>query len=362
MKKIRVIHCLGKLNTGGAETLVMNILRKIDREKYQFDFLLFDDNKGFYDTEAKKLGSSLYYTNSMSKAGISKYIKEMTTFFKKEKPDVVHSHMDWQGGFIAYAAHKAGIKKIVVHSHANQKMFIKNPLYFLLILVNKILIQRYATNCVACSKEAGESLFYNEFEVILNGIDIEKYVYPNKAIIDKLKNEFKIKNDDIVLGNVGSLSDNKNQAFLIHLFSELRKENDKYRLILVGGGSNKDKLMQMVKNLDLEDSVLFAGVRSEIPEIMHLFDLFLFPSKMEGLGIVAIEAQMSGLKCIVSDSVPKEVDITNQLVHFLPLNENKWVEKIKEIKDQRERIDSRILLNCEYSIENVCNKLVEIYS
>lgn len=361
MKKIRVIHCLGQLNTGGAETLVMNILRKIDREKYQFDFLLFSEDKGFYDEEAKQLGSNLFYTNNLSSVGIIQYIKQLITFFKNEQPDVVHSHMDWLGGFIAYAAYKAGIKKIVIHSHANQKMFEHSIVRKLLININKYLIKKYATHCLACSKEAGESLFNKEFEVLLNGVDVDRYVNPNRLLIEELTKEFNIKEDEIILGNVGSLSGNKNQSFLIKLLAELRKENDKYRLILVGNGSNRIKLEELCKELYVENHVLFAGVRREIPEIMHLFDLFLFPSKLEGLGIVAIEAQMCGLNCIVSDTIPKEVDITNKLIHFVPLDINTWKDKVNVVYKNRIEVDSSNFYDNEFNVIKVCEKLDEIY-
>ena len=227
MDRVKVVHCLGQLNTGGAETLVMNIFRHIDRSKYQFDFLLFNDEKGFYDEEAKSLGANLFYIPSMKKIGIFKYIKQMIIFFKNNDIDIVHSHMDWQGGFIAYAAHKAGIKKIVVHSHANQKMFESNIIYKIMISINKYLIKKYATDCVACSKEAGKSLFKKDFDVLINGIDLDKFLNPNQEVIEKLKNEFQIKDTDIVLGNVGSLSENKNQSFLIELLYELNKKNKK---------------------------------------------------------------------------------------------------------------------------------------
>ena len=173
MAKVKVIHCLGALNTGGAETLVMNVFRKIDRKKFHFDFLLFNQNQGFYDQEARNLGAELFYCPSLSKVGIYQYLEHMISFFKTHEIDVVHSHMDWQGGFIAYAAHKAGIKKIIVHSHANQKMFDANPIYHILISLNKYLISKYATTCLACSQEAGESLFKGDFQILFNGIDFD---------------------------------------------------------------------------------------------------------------------------------------------------------------------------------------------
>lgn len=354
------MHCLGRLNTGGAETLVMNVLRKIDRDKFQFDFLLYNDSPGFYDDEAKMLGSNLYYTPSMSEAGVIKYIKKMITFFKNGKIDVIHSHMDWQGGFIAYAAHKAGIKKIIVHSHANQKMFDRNFIYHHLININRFLISKYATDCLACSKEAGESLFNDKFVILINGIDFEKYQKPNKEIIERLRNEFNISDNDIVLGNVGSLSTNKNQIFLIELLHDLCEKNKNYKLILVGAGNEENRLRQCVDEFNLNNHVIFAGVRSEIPEIMSLFDMFLFPSKMEGLGIVAIEAQAANLSCIISEIVPKSVDMQLGLVSWVPLEKDKWINKILNYKNINVEKNER-LAESNFDIGVTCKKLVEKY-
>lgn len=332
MNKIRVIHCLGKLDAGGAETLILNILKNIDRGRFQFDFLLFNNTHGFYDDEVKQLGCNIYYAPSISDVGILKYIKYLIKFFKDNSPDIVHSHMDWQGGFIAYAAYKAGIKKIIVHSHANQKMFDLNIIYHCLIELNKKIISKYATHCLACSRVAGDSLFLKNYKVLFNGIDTKKYIKPDKKLIDDLKKEFNIKKNEIILGNIGSMSDNKNQTFLIDLLYRLHKKNKNYRLIFVGDGIQKVNLIKKAQMYNLAEYVYFAGIRKDIPEIMHLFDIFLLPSKTEGLGIVAIEAQISGIYCIVSDTIPNDVIVDNDGIQFVPLKVDNWIEAINDFK------------------------------
>lgn len=361
MSKTRVIHCLGKLNAGGAETLVINILRNIDKEKFQFDFLLFDETPGFYDKEVKKYGCNLFYLPSVSKAGVRQYINNMIYFFKKEKVTIVHSHMDWLGGFIAFAAYKAGVKKIIVHSHANQKMFDSNIQHHILINISKYLIKRYATNCVACSIEAGESLFNKKFEVLFNGIDLERFQNINRNVVENLKEEFNIEPNDIILGNVGSLSKNKNQIFLIEILNELLKTNNNYKLLLVGEGSQKKDLKEYVTKLGLNDAVIFAGVRSEVPEILSLFQIFLFPSIYEGLGIVAIEAQVGGIPCIISTGVPKEVDIGLELTYFIDLNKKKWIEQAKKLENYKFEGNFKNLISSKYNIKNTCEQLIKIY-
>lgn len=330
----------------------------VKNQDIEFEFLTFSSESGFYDQTVSEYGCSIYRLPSISTIGLYRYIKEMIHFFKSHQVDVVHSHMDWQGGFIAYAAHKAGIKKIVVHSHANQKMFDVNFIYRLNIFLNKILINKYSTDCLACSKEAGESLFFKDFVIIKNGIDTKKYIYPDINKIDDLRKEFMIKNDDIVLGHVGSFSNNKNQSFLIDILIELLKISSSYKLILVGDGGTKEYIKEKVISNGLENNVYFAGLREEIPEMMNLFDIFLFPSKEEGLGIVAIEAQASGTRCVISNSVPKMVDMNLGLVKFEELNTDKWTEDILKIGKNKINKSTDI---CAFDIENTVNQLVKVY-
>lgn len=362
MDKIRVVHCLGKLNAGGAETLVINVLRNIDRNQFQFDFLLFDETPGFYDKEVKQYGCNLYYLPSMSKAGIHKYIGNMIKFFKQEKINIVHSHMDWLGGFIAYAAHKAGVSKIIVHSHANQKMFDSNIQHHILINLSKYLIKKYATDCIACSTEAGKSLFHKDFEVLFNGIDFDRFQNPNMTVVENLKKEFNIKENDIVLGNVGSLSKNKNQIYLIDILNELLKVNKNYKLLLVGEGTQRKDLEGYVNKLELNHSVIFAGIRSEVPELMKLFDIFLFPSIYEGLGIAAVEAQASEKLCIISTGIPKEVDMGLGLTHFIDLDKKEWIKEIRKLENSKFKCDIKHLINSKYGIKNSCKELEKIYT
>lgn len=364
MKQMRIIHCLGRLDTGGAETLFMNIVREIDRRKMQFDVLLFDDKEGFYDEEARKLGVKFYYTQSITKVGIFTYIKNMISFFRTQRPDVVHSHMDWQGGFIAYAAYQAGVEKIIVHSHAKQMLFEQNIIYRYIIKLNQYLIKKYATALCACSKEAGESLFGNKsFHIITNGIDMARYIEPDLKKIESIKREFDINDQDIVLGNVGSFSENKNQKFLIELLEELLLHNSIYKLVLVGNGDTKEQLETYVKQKGIADKVIFAGVRSEIPEFMHLFDIFLFPSKLEGLGIVAVEAQACKCKCILSDTIPREVDLKLGNVRYLSLvDKGEWIKAIEEIdKGESLNIDNSAIESSVYNIENTVRQLERVY-
>lgn len=358
MKKIKVLHCVGQLGLGGAETLIVNVMKHIDKEKFQFDFLVFHKQAGFYDEEVKKMKGNIYDLASLSEVGIIKYIQNLVKFFKEYEPDVVHSHMDWLGGFISLAAKQAGVQNIIVHAHADQSMFEKGIITKMLININKVLIKHNADYCLACSNQAGLSLFKSYFHVVLNGIETKRYVSIEKKNIMKLKKEFHIEDHEVLLGSVGSLTKNKNQQFIIEIMRELQQSSKNYKCIIVGRGDELQSLKEKVEKYGLHEYVIFTGVRKDIPEFMNMFDIFLLPSLHEGLGIVAIEAQVSSTPCIVSNTIPKEIIVDEKLVHFLPLEIHTWVKKIKEIEVSKKY---QCMNYSAYDIEATCAQLVKVY-
>ena len=331
------------MNVGGAETMVMNWYRNIDREKFVFDFLVFNRNKGVFDDEIKSLGGEIYYAPSLGETGFIGYMWNLVKVLKTiPRIEVIHSHMDWQGGFIAFAAYLAGIKKRIVHSHAMQEMFQSSLLHRFIIRISKMLIQQFATGRLCCSEAAGKSLFSKKkFVVIKNAIDLEKFKEIDIVERKNLRTQYHITEDDFVLGCVGSISENKNQIFLLELLRNLEKS---IKLILVGQGNMEQTLKEKVKEIGLEDRVIFTGLQRDVPKFASMFDLFVFPSKREGLGIVVVEMQALGIPCIISKGVPMEVDMGLDLVEQVPLeNQNKWFEDIKAIKkEKRNGIDWKI--------------------
>lgn len=343
MSRIHILHCCGTMNVGGAETMVMNWFRNIDREKFVFDFLVFTEEKGVFDDEIQSLGGKIYYAPSLGNVGILGYIRSLVKVFKEiPRVDIVHSHMDWQGGFIAFAAYLAEIKKRIVHSHAMQEMFQFNLLHRFIIRISKILIRQFATDRLCCSEEAGKSLFgKKKFVVIKNAIDLDKFKEIDIVERNNLRTRYNITEEDFVLGCVGSISENKNQIFLLELLRNLEKN---IKLVLVGQGNMEQTLKEKVKEIGLGDRVIFTGLQRDVPKFASMFDLFVFPSKREGLGIVAVEMQALGIPCIISEGVPMEVDMGLDLVEQVPLeNQNKWLKDIREIKkEKRDGIDWKI--------------------
>ena len=363
---IRVLHCFGAMNIGGAETLIMNIYRKIDKSKIQFDFLVFSKDKGFFDDEIKLLGGKIYHLDSFGTLGPYKFKKGLMNFFKKEKIDCIHSHMDWQGGFIAEAAAKAGVERIIVHSHAVSGMYAGSIIKKIVMNRGKKLIRKYATDRLACSKDAGRDLFFEDkFEVLNNAINIQKFLNIDENKVREFKNQFGVKQEDFVKGHVGSFSENKNQEFLVEILDKIRDKRQNAKLLFIGRGNEyQKKVKKIVEQKQLDQSVIFAGVQTDIADLLQLMDVFVFPSITEGFGISIIEAQAAGVPCVISDTIPESVDMGLGLVNRESLdNADNWVSHILEHKQKivdEECIKEKIQYN-GFNLENLVVNIEQFY-
>lgn len=330
---IRIAHIVGKWVGGGVEAVIMNYYRHIDRSKIQFDFICDSDSTNIPYEEIEKLGGKVIIVPPYQK--LFKYQKELKKVFKEGNYKIVHSHINTLSVFPLRIAKKVGIPVRIAHSHSttNKKEWKKNLLKQVLRPFSKV----YATDYFACSELAGRWQFgnkeYDKGNVYLlnNAIDVDKFRYDEK-IRKRKRKELGIKNDTLVIGHVGRFVTVKNHEFLLEVFSELCQKNKDTVLLLVGQGPLENKIKEKVKILKLEKKVKFLGQRNDINELYQTFDLFLLPSLYEGLGLVLIEAQCSGLSCIVSDKVPRVTNILNK-VKFIELN-NKvgWLNTVTALK------------------------------
>lgn len=363
---VRVLHCFGAMNIGGAETLIMNIYRKIDKSKIQFDFLVFSKDKGFFDDEIKALGGKIYHLDSFGTLGPYKFKKRLMKFLKEEKINCIHSHMDWQGGFIAEAAAKARVERIIVHSHAVSGMYAGSMIKKIIMNRGKKLIRKYATDRLACSKDAGRDLFFEDkFEVLNNAIDVTKFLNIDERKINEFKNQFGIDQEDFVIGHIGSFSENKNQEFLVEILDKIRSKRQNVKLLFIGRGNEyQEKVKEIVKEKKLEQSVIFAGVQTDIADLLQLMDIFVFPSITEGFGISIIEAQAAGVPCVISDTIPESVDMGLGIVDRESLdNVDNWVLYILEDRQKivdKERIKEKIKDN-GFDLENLVVNIEQFY-
>lgn len=338
---IRVAHIMGKMVGGGVESFIMNYYRNIDTTKIQFDFVIDSDSTVIPRKEIEELGGRIYEIAPYQK--IWKYMKELKIILKNNKYQIVHSHLNALSVFPLGVAFFSKIPIRIAHSHSttNKKEWKKNIVKNLLKPFSKL----FATHYFACSEHAARWLFGNKMyekgnvEIIHNAIDVDKFKYDNE-IRKKIRKELNIENK-FVIGHVGRFVKQKNHEFLIDIFSEIYIKNKDSILLLIGEGPLENKIKEKIKKMHLENAVYFLGVKDNVNEYMQALDVFAFPSLYEGLGIVAIESQVAGVRTICSEKVPKEVNITNS-VAFIEFDIKKWQEEI---------------LN--FNNSNVCNILPE---
>lgn len=320
----RVLHVVNRMNYGGIETFIMNIYRNINRDEVQFDFAAIGE--GIYDEEIRKLGGKIYYLPKRSD-GIIKYRKIWDDFLKKNKYETIHMHVSSLSNIEPLKiAYKNKIPNRYIHSH---NIYQQGVIHNILNKLNRLVIKKYATRFFACSEEAAKYCFKNiNTQIIKNGINAKEYIF-NNDFRNEYRKIFGISNNTTAYINIGRLTYQKNHEFLLKIFKEILKKDSDSKLFLIGEGELEDSLKEEVENLQIEDNVEFLGVRSDINKMLQAMDAFIFPSLYEGLGIVAIEAQATGMNTFVSDKVPKEVVVTN-LVTYLNLRQSpeEWANKI----------------------------------
>lgn len=306
-KPIRILHILQRMEAGGTQALLMNIYRKIDRSKVQFDFLVEYPDKQFYDDEILQLGGKIYYSTVRKDFNIFKFMKQLETILKAHPEYViVHVHAYTIGYFCLKVVEKCGVPVRIAHSHNNETV---HDAKWLLKLGMQKLYTIHATDLFACSEEAGKYLFKKKkFRVLKNAIDSSNFV-ADQQVRDDIRRKLGLENS-FVVGHVGRFHPQKNHSFLIDVFSEIRKKQKNAKLILVGSGDLEDAVRHKVAELSLTDSVIFLGNRKDMNQIFQAMDVFVFPSVFEGLGIVAIEAQASGIPVVCSEGLPPEARIT----------------------------------------------------
>ena len=357
---IRVLHVVQRMEAAGVQSFIMNIYREIDRNKVQFDFLTHYAERQFYDDEIEKMGGRIYRLTVREDKNLIKYHKDLKAFFASHPEyKIVHGHLDSLGFFYLGAAKKAGVPVRIAHAHTiiEDGNIIKKIRHRL----NR-LYKTNATFLAACSKEAGIYMFgSNEFKVIHNPIEVDKFTY-SPEIRNQVRKELGLEKS-IVIGNVGRFVPPKNHIFLLDVFKRVHAKVPSARLVLVGNGELMDEVMTYGNNIGLKDSIVYLGVRSDVNRLYQAMDAFVFPSKYEGLGIVAIEAQASGLPTICSENVPSSAGITELFCQIaLTDSSNVWADKIiSEIQGTVRRDQSQKLKESGYDVRTVAQELIDMY-
>ena len=360
---LRVLQVIGKMDRAGAETIIMNIYRNIDHSKVQFDFMVFSAEKGDYDDEILQLGGNIYHMPAFKGYNYFRLCEEFRKFFKKHPYKVVHGHI----GSLAPAYLKAAKKRgayVIAHSHATKS---NRKLDNFIFNIFSYRVRYIADYFLACSKQAGIDRFGNKiinserFEVVNNAIDSEKYKYTLERH-EKLKKKYGLESK-LIIGHVGRFSPEKNHKFVIEIFDRIHKTEKNAILVLVGRGSEEKVIQKYVFEKGLAEQVRFLGVRKDVPDLMNLFDIFIFPSTYEGLGIVGIEAQAAGLPTFMSDAVPQEASVTPNVWRY-PIERGTEYWKKQIIKEMAvfERKDRQAwIVDANYDIKVVAKKMEMFY-
>ncbi|NOV00204.1 glycosyltransferase family 1 protein [Paenibacillus planticolens] len=351
---IRILHVVVNMNRGGAETLLMNLYRNIDRSKVQFDFLTC--KAGVFDSEIEEMGGTIHRIPYVSDIGHTKYIEALDHFFVTHPNyKIVHAHMDKMSGFVLRAAKKVGAPIRIAHSHnTSSEGGVAARTYK---WVAGTFIPSCATHFVACSNKAAKWLFANKVNkalILKNGIESDKFAF-SPGIREQVRQELELPSESYVLGHVGRFAHQKNHLFLVDLFAQLHQEKPNTVLILVGDGPLRAEVEKKVEALHLQDKVKFLGVRSDITRLLQAFDMFVFPSLHEGLPVTLIEAQGAGLPCLVSDEITQEVDMGIQLVERISLgNKSVWIDRMNHVisRNVTRHIPEFSLSNKGYDIKN----------
>ena len=371
---LRILHVVGGMNRGGIETWLMHILKYIDRDRFQMDFLVHTREHCSYDEQVRALGSRIIYCSNPKRPW--SYTPKFKSILSEYGPyDIIHSHVHHFSGYILRLARQAGVPVCISHSHndtsSNQaRAGFKRRLYLTLM---QRWIDRYSTLGLACSHQAAASFFGadwhidHRWQVLYYGIDLN----PFQDFINPInvRQEFGIPADAFVIGHIGRFVEQKNHEFLLEIAAEVAKREPKMRLLLVGDGLLRPEMEQKVARIGLRDRTIFAGIRPDVPQVMRgAMDAFLLPSLFEGLGLVLIEAQAAGIPCLFSDVVPEEVDVVKPLVRRLSLSQpaSEWAEVLlAQLKVEAAITQSNALAlvkSSSFNIKTSVHKLENIYS
>lgn len=354
------------MNRAGAETLIMNIYRKIDRSQFQFDFLVHTQEESDYDTEILSLGGKIYHITPFTGLNYPLYKKAIFEHLQAHPEHrIIHIHMTSTAYIIAKQAHKLK-RQAIIHTHSQN--FYSGIQHFCFKAVS-FPLRFIGDYYLACSEEAAIDTFgkkilsKNCYSLFQNSIDLTLYHTSSKEH-EELKNTSKFAGKAI-FGHIGRFIPEKNHEFLLQSFSELKKILPNAILLLAGRGPLERTIKEKVKELNIDDSVIFLGVSNNIPQLLKIMDVFVFPSVKEGLGLAAIEAQAAGVTCILSTGVPEIASIVFSTRIPLAWGPEKWAKKLSQAYSESLSIDRSIattkLANTGYDITNSINQITVLY-
>lgn len=361
---IRVLHFIGSLNTGGSQVMLLNLYKTINREKINFDFVVQSKKELFYRDEISSFGGKIYFLPPFKIGSITSFIYHWYTFLK-DHPEykIIHGHVRSTASIYLLIA-KFLKRKTIIHSHSTNNgtgfhSFIKKILQFPIRYISDYFF--------SCSKTAGIWLFgkrivsKKNFYIIKNAIDVNRFFFD----LDK-RNEIRNKlniGDNFLIGNIGRFVKSKNHYFLLDLFKEILKRSNDIKLLLIGDGILFNSVKEYATLLSIQNHVIFIGNTRDVSGYLMAMDLFVFPSLYEGLGIVLIEAQATGLICITSNNVPLEETKLSNRISYHDLNDKtSFVEAILNAKEKINiKKSERDFIMHDYNVTLEAVKIEKLY-
>ena len=357
----RMLCIVGGMNAGGAETFLMKVYRALDKTQYQMDFAVAIKEKGFYDDEILSMGGKIFHIIPKTKGFLKNFFDIKRIVKENGYKSVLRTSQHSLSALELFAARLGGAKTTIFRS-SNSDTTTGNRLDQLLHKICMFMPKFFANVRIAPSTEAAEFMFGKNSvkngvaQIVCNGIDLDYYKFDDFSR-KKIRHELGLDNC-FVVGHVGRFNEQKNHEFLVKVFFELQRKCYDARLLLVGKGELESKIRELCCSLGIKDKVVFTGVRSDLPALYSAMDVFAFPSLYEGMPNTVIEAQACGLKCIISDRITKEADLTSS-VSYLPIKENDiqvWSNEIGKSMNRFIDIDD---VPSDYDMKNVVVKFQE---
>ncbi len=364
---IRVLHRGMSYNRGGIESYLINYYRHMDRELVQFDFIVPEGMVIAFEDEIKTMGGCIYKEIVGIKKNPIKGLFYDRKFFKNHSEIQILHINDCSAANLRLmkTAKKCGVQTRILHSHNNDYLVPLRKRQLFVEKLNKKNLDKIATDLFACSDDAGRFMFGDSsFKIVRNAVEVEKYLYSSDKRAS-YRNEWGIPDNVNVLGCVARFDYQKNHDYLLDVFAEYKRIDEKAILILIGDGPLRNEIENKINVLGLSNSVKLLGTRADVSELLNAFDLFILPSRSEGLGIVFVEAQINGLGCVTSDNVPKEVNILDK-IEYLALDAGaeiwaKQIDKIKKNMKADRTIDIQRVRDAGYDIKIEAKKLQDFY-
>ncbi|MBE5739548.1 MAG: glycosyltransferase family 1 protein [Clostridiales bacterium] len=365
----RILQVVGGMNRAGAETFLMNAYRKMDRTQWQFDFLVYTDKKQDYEDEIISLGGRVIHMPCSSGLKMMKSVREIKRIIRAYGPyTAVHAHTLHNSAYAMLACKRFSSIKRISHSHSTKNTVHSNFIKRIYEKWSLRVIRKYSQHYLACGEEAGQYLFGEQFSkkgiVVNNGVDVEKYLKAEPISLEE-RARWGIEDNDLIIANVARFAPVKNHEFMIALAKYLKDSGVAFKMLLVGQGELWEKIANRIKEENLQANVFLLGLREDISQILKTVDVFLMPSLFEGNPVTLVEAQASGLPCVISNNITEKIDMGLGLISRCNLESelSTWVKALLEAKERC--VDEFTIWQafCEkkYDVGSIVAQLTELY-